>query len=107
MPPEHVATGVPNAYLVLYESGAPSARFCGPSTLAIAVACNFDQFDRPTAGAINFCLDQIDLDDEAKASESVTEDNVDVAVHEAVYVLGMSRISLRVRLIALKVIGIT
>lgn len=95
VPAEHIATGVPNADLVLYVSGAPSARFCGPSTLAVAVACNFDQFDRPTAGAINFCLDQIDLDDEGKASESVTEDNVDVAVHEAAHVLGMSSNSYR------------
>ena len=44
-------------------SARPSTRFCGPSTLAVAVACNFDQFDRPIAGAINFCLDQITLND--------------------------------------------
>lgn len=95
VPATHISTGVPNADLVLYVSGAPSARFCGPSTLAVAVACNFDQFDRPTAGAINFCLDQIDLDESGGASESVTEDNVDVAVHEAAHVLGMSSNSYR------------
>jgi len=54
VPAEDIANGVPNSDLVLYVSGAPSARFCGPSTLAVAVACNFDQFDRPTAG--KFCL---------------------------------------------------
>lgn len=53
VPAEDIANGVPNSDLVLYVSGAPSARFCGPSTLAVAVACNFDQFDRPTAG--KFC----------------------------------------------------
>jgi len=95
VPTTHISTGVPDADLVLYVSGAPSARFCGPSTLAVAVACNFDQFDRPTAGAINFCLDQIDLDENGKASESVTQDNVDVAVHEAAHVLGMSSNSYR------------
>ena len=95
VPATHISSGVPDADLVLYVSGAPSQRFCGPSTLAVAVACNFDQFDRPTAGAINFCLDQIDLDDEGKASESVTDDNVDVAVHEAAHVLGMSSNSYR------------
>jgi len=95
VPAAHISTGVPDADLVLYVSGAPSARFCGPSTLAVAVACNFDQFDRPTAGAINFCLDQIDLDEGGRASESVTEDNVDVAVHEAAHVLGMSSNSYR------------
>jgi len=95
VPVTHISTGVPDSDLVLYVSGAPSARFCGPSTLAVAVACNFDQFDRPTAGAINFCLDQIDLDENGRASESVAEDNVDVAVHEAAHVLGMSSNSYR------------
>ena len=46
-------------------------------------------------GAINFCLDQIDLDDNGEASESVTDDNVDVAIHEAAHVLGMSSNSYR------------
>ena len=54
VPAEDIANGVPNSDLVLYVSGAPSARFCGPSTLAVAVACNFDQFDRPTAGKFLF-----------------------------------------------------
>jgi len=54
VPAEDIANGVPDADLVLYVSGAPSARFCGPSTLAVAVACNFDQFDRPTAGKFVF-----------------------------------------------------
>ena len=54
VPTDHISNGVPNADLVLYVSGAPSARFCGPSTLAVAVACNFDQFDRPTAGKFLF-----------------------------------------------------
>ena len=53
------------------------------------------QTQSQTTGAINFCLDQIDLDDEGKASESVTEDNVDVAIHEAAHVLGMSSNSYR------------
>eukprot|EP00577_Skeletonema_sp_RCC1716_P002999 CAMPEP_0113385332 /NCGR_PEP_ID=MMETSP0013_2-20120614/7408_1 /TAXON_ID=2843 ORGANISM="Skeletonema costatum, Strain 1716" /NCGR_SAMPLE_ID=MMETSP0013_2 /ASSEMBLY_ACC=CAM_ASM_000158 /LENGTH=907 /DNA_ID=CAMNT_0000268077 /DNA_START=81 /DNA_END=2804 /DNA_ORIENTATION=+ /assembly_acc=CAM_ASM_000158 len=95
VPNDHISNGVPNADLILYVSGAPSTRFCGPSTLAVAVACNFDQFDRPTAGAINFCLDQIKLDEYGSASESVIDDNVDVAIHEAAHVLGMSSNSYR------------
>jgi len=43
VPTTHISAGVPDADLVLYVSGVPSARFCGPSTLAVAVACNFDQ----------------------------------------------------------------
>ena len=90
VPTEHIVDGVENTDLILYVSGEPSARFCGPSTLAVAVACNFDEQDRPTAGAINFCLDQIELDRNGGAHESVIQDNVDVAIHEAAHVLGMS-----------------
>ena len=57
VPFEHISTGIPDVDLVLYVSGTPSSRFCRGTTLAVAVACNFDQFDRPTAGAINVCLD--------------------------------------------------
>jgi hypothetical protein len=46
VPASHMSDGVPDADLVLYISGIPSARFCGPSTLAVAVACNFDQVRR-------------------------------------------------------------
>jgi hypothetical protein len=43
VPTSHISVGVENTDLILYVSGAPSARFCGPTTLAVAVACNFDQ----------------------------------------------------------------
>eukprot|EP00542_Grammatophora_oceanica_P012963 CAMPEP_0194029738 /NCGR_PEP_ID=MMETSP0009_2-20130614/3397_1 /TAXON_ID=210454 /ORGANISM="Grammatophora oceanica, Strain CCMP 410" /LENGTH=726 /DNA_ID=CAMNT_0038669505 /DNA_START=41 /DNA_END=2218 /DNA_ORIENTATION=+ len=92
---EHISEGVPDTDLILYVSGTPSSQFCSGSTLAVAVACNFDQFDRPTAGAINFCLDQIELRSDGTASESIIQDNVDVAIHEAAHVLGMSSNSYR------------
>lgn len=95
VPSTHISTGVPDTDLILYVSGTPSTRFCGPSTLAVAVACNFDQFDRPIAGAINFCLDQIEIDEDGTASDSVIDDNVDVAIHECAHVLGMSSNSYR------------
>ena len=59
VPASHISTGVANADLVLCVSGTPSTRFCGPSTLAVAAACNFDQSVHPTTRAIDFCLDQI------------------------------------------------
>jgi len=59
VPSSHMSTGVPDTDLVLYVSATPSTRFCGPSTLAVAVACNFDGYDRPVAGAVNICLDQV------------------------------------------------
>lgn len=43
VPSSHISEGVADTDLILYVSGAPSARFCGPTTLAVAVACNFDQ----------------------------------------------------------------
>jgi len=95
VPPDHLDTGVAGADLVLYVSGQPSTRFCGPSTLAVAVACNFDQWDRPTAGAVNFCLEQIELDEDGKATPAMIEDFVDVAIHEAAHVMGMSSNSYR------------
>jgi len=95
VPDSHLTTGVEDADLVLYVSGQPSTRFCAPRTLAVAVACNFDQFDRPIAGAINFCLDQVILDDDGSAHPAVVDDNVDVAIHEAAHVLGMSSNSFR------------
>jgi leishmanolysin-like peptidase len=95
VPSEHISTGVANTDLLLYVSGAPSSRFCSGTTLAVAVACNFDQFDRPTAGAINICMDQIELDDDGTASDAVVEDNVDVLIHEVAHVLGHSSNSYR------------
>ena len=95
VPAEHLADGVADTDLLLYVSGTPSSRFCGPSTLAVAVACNFDSYDRPIAGAINFCLDQLELDDAGTAHPAIIDDNVDVAIHEAAHVLGMSSNSYR------------
>lgn len=95
VPEEHTFKGVSNTDLLLYISGTPSSRFCGPTTLAVAVACNWDQYDRPTAGAINFCIDQVNLDSDGNADPWVVDDNVDVAVHEAGHVLGMSSNSYR------------
>jgi len=95
VPSSHISTGVAGTDLILYVSGTPSTRFCSRNTLAVAVACNLDQFDRPIAGAINFCLDQITLDSDGSASEEIISGNVDVAIHEAAHVLGMSGNSFR------------
>ena len=80
VPSDHISTGVANADLILYVSGSSSSRFCSGTTLAVAVSCNFDQFDRPTAGAVNVCLDQIELGSDGTASPAIIQDNVDVLV---------------------------
>ena len=90
VPPSHVTDGIPNTDLILYISASDSSRFCpsGGETLAVAVACNFDVFDRPIAGAVNFCLDKIDInrvDDDA-----TIQDNLDVAIHETGHIVAMS-----------------
>lgn len=95
VPTEHISTGVPDTDLILYVSGTASSRFCRGTTLAVAVACNFDQYDRPTAGAINICLDRIDLNEDGTASEAIIEDNADVLKHEVAHVLGHSSNSYR------------
>jgi len=71
--------GVSDTDLILYVSATASTRFCGSSTLAVALACAFDQYDRPIAGAINFCLNQIDL---TSLNDDVIESNIAVATHE-------------------------
>jgi len=95
VPASDISDGVPDTDLVAYVSGTPSTRFCGPSTLAVAVACNFDQFDRPTAGNINFCLDQIQLNADGTANEADIVENTSVGIHEMCHVLGMSSNSYR------------
>lgn len=95
VPASHISQGVEGCDIMLYLSGTPSQRYCDTSTLAVAVACNFDQFDRPIAGAINFCLDTIKLNADGTAPPSIIQDNVDVAIHEAAHVLGMSSNSYR------------
>jgi len=96
VPSDHITQGIPDTDLVLYVSASDSPLFCGGSTLAVAVACNMDQYDRPTAGAINFCLDGItDISAGKMPPQSVIDDSVDVAIHEAGHVLGMSSNSFR------------
>eukprot|EP00550_Attheya_septentrionalis_P006619 CAMPEP_0198291900 /NCGR_PEP_ID=MMETSP1449-20131203/9251_1 /TAXON_ID=420275 /ORGANISM="Attheya septentrionalis, Strain CCMP2084" /LENGTH=731 /DNA_ID=CAMNT_0043990585 /DNA_START=8 /DNA_END=2200 /DNA_ORIENTATION=+ len=95
VPDNHITNGLPDVDLIIYVSGTPSTTFCGSNTLAVAVACNQDNFDRPTAGSINFCLEQIILGSDGTASDSIKQDNKDVAIHETAHVLGVSSNSFR------------
>ena len=95
VPNEHKSDGVPDADLILYVSGSASSKFCPERTLAVAVPCNFDQFDRPTAGAVNVCLANIQLNADGTGTEDVVQDYVDVTIHEVGHVLGHSSNSYR------------
>jgi len=95
VPNSHKSDGVPETDLILYVSGSNDVRFCPDRTLAVAVPCNFDQFDRPIAGAINVCLDNIVLKDDGTATPDVEGDYMDVTIHEVCHVLGHSSNSYR------------
>lgn len=95
VPNEHKSTGVENTDLLLYVSGSSSERFCPERTLAVAVPCNFDQYDRPTAGAINVCLGGIVLNSDGTSAPEVVQDYIDVTIHEVAHVLGHSTNSYR------------
>jgi Leishmanolysin len=95
VPNEHKSDGVANTDLILYVSGSADERFCPDRTLAVAVPCNFDQFDRPTAGSINVCLANIILNSDGTASPEVRQDYIDVSIHEVAHVLGHSSNSYR------------
>lgn len=92
---EYISDGIANTDLILFVSASASTSFCQTRTLAVAVACNFDQFDRPTAGAVNVCLDNLQLNSDGTASTTVINDYHDVLVHEIAHVLGMSSNSYR------------
>lgn len=83
VPDSHMSDGIPDTDLAWYITASDS--FCEEGTLALAMPCNFDQFDRPTAGVINFCLDSI----EDIESESDIQNTFFIAAHEAGHVLGL------------------
>ena len=60
-----------------------------------AVVCSIDQFDRPTAGAVNICLNKIYLNSDGTMSEENIQQSVDVVIHEVAHVLGMNSAILR------------
>jgi Leishmanolysin len=95
VPNEDKSTGFENTDLILYVSGSASEKFCPERTLAVAVPCNFDQFDRPTAGAVNVCLGGIVLNSDGTSSPGVVQDYIDVTIHEVAHVLGHSTNSYR------------
>jgi len=90
VPAEHMSTGVPDVDLIIYVSGSDNPMFCAPDTLAVAVPCNFDQFDRPTAGAVNVCLGNINLQSDGTASSALVTSYKEVTMHEIAHVLGLT-----------------
>ena len=106
--PSFSERGVPNADLVIYVTANSDVCYSGSSkTLASAFSCFWDQFARPIAGSIDFCLDAIDLTsiDQLSSSTDVGGGDGDglspeadkalqlavgSAVHELAHVLGVA-----------------
>eukprot|EP00587_Corethron_hystrix_P002943 CAMPEP_0113302822 /NCGR_PEP_ID=MMETSP0010_2-20120614/3491_1 /TAXON_ID=216773 ORGANISM="Corethron hystrix, Strain 308" /NCGR_SAMPLE_ID=MMETSP0010_2 /ASSEMBLY_ACC=CAM_ASM_000155 /LENGTH=706 /DNA_ID=CAMNT_0000156709 /DNA_START=71 /DNA_END=2191 /DNA_ORIENTATION=- /assembly_acc=CAM_ASM_000155 len=87
-PSKHIHEGVTGADLILYVNG--NGKYCQQGTLAYASACELDQYDRPIAGSITFCLDTIDLGENNWVSQITLETTVETAVHEVAHILAFS-----------------
>jgi leishmanolysin-like peptidase len=79
--------GITEADFVLYVTALPTARCTEGGTLAYAGICRMDQFDRPIAGRVNFCPDEI------HTTVNKWERQVATTVHELGHALGFSSFS--------------
>jgi len=83
IPPSIQQDGISDADIVIFVNGVSEANgktLCGPKTLASASFCNLDQVDRPVIGFINFCLENLNLNEIEKV--------VNIGVHEVGHALG-------------------
>lgn len=95
--PSHYEFGITGADLMLYVISDPS--LCRNtlddgsttfSTIAGANSCDWDQYDRPIGGVINFCYKSFDLDTDGVVSQAkVIRDMIDTAIHEIGHILGL------------------
>jgi len=82
--------GIMNADVVVYVTA--NSEICdGGETLASAFSCYWDQFDRPVAGNIDFCLENMNLDNIEDDSSSF-EQAIATATHEFGHLLGVSSV---------------
>eukprot|EP00587_Corethron_hystrix_P003135 CAMPEP_0113301726 /NCGR_PEP_ID=MMETSP0010_2-20120614/2833_1 /TAXON_ID=216773 ORGANISM="Corethron hystrix, Strain 308" /NCGR_SAMPLE_ID=MMETSP0010_2 /ASSEMBLY_ACC=CAM_ASM_000155 /LENGTH=670 /DNA_ID=CAMNT_0000155393 /DNA_START=359 /DNA_END=2368 /DNA_ORIENTATION=+ /assembly_acc=CAM_ASM_000155 len=103
VPPSHTKKGVAETDVIVYVSGSYGTidgekdEFCDEEakTLAVAVSCSTDQYDRPIAGSIHFCLKKIGESLKTRNRDLMLHYNMDVAVHEMSHILGMSYNSFR------------
>ena len=54
-----------------------------------ALSCDFDQYDRPIGGVIDFCYKTFVLDDHGLASDKVMKEFIEIAIHEIGHILGL------------------
>ena len=89
--PEHRLYGFNDADLMLYIS---ADRFCitetNVDTIAGADSCDWDQYDRPIGGIVDFCYSSFDIGVDAVRSKAETlQMLIEVAIHEIGHVIGL------------------
>ena len=84
VPKEHLTVGVPDTDLLVYVTAAETK--CADNVLAFAQNCNYDAYDRPIAGVVALCLDEIPY----PRTSSVTHDYTQVVIHELAHIMGMA-----------------
>ena len=85
-PTNVIEDGIADADLVIFVSAHNTIKnitLCDNNALASASYCSLDQYDRPVVGFINFCIDNIDVENNEDAA-------VAVGTHELIHVLGFS-----------------
>lgn len=85
-PLTHKREGVQDVDLILYVS---AENFCGTGVLASAAGCSWDQYNRPLAGNVKFCYDNIFVTEDGGVSDVTEFTTVETAIHEISHVLGM------------------
>jgi len=88
VPSNDQSHGVEDADLIVYVGLEDD---CSGNTFARAGSCLYEEeLDRPIAGRIKICLDEIDLDDDDQVSDEDIELHIGVHVHEIGHILGIS-----------------
>mmetsp|Transcript_22757 Transcript_22757/g.33006 ORF Transcript_22757/g.33006 Transcript_22757/m.33006 type:complete len:566 (-) Transcript_22757:2569-4266(-) len=59
-------------------------------TMAAATFCSLDQFDRPTLGFVNICLNKIKVEDDGTITQKTVDNFVGVLIREFAQALGLN-----------------
>jgi len=89
--PAHRLYGMNDADMILYIS---ADKFCETGTnvdsIAGADSCDWDQYDRPIGGIVDFCYSSFDIGPNAtKSIEETRRIMIEVAIHEIGHVIGL------------------
>jgi len=84
--------GRTDADLILYITANRSCAEVGSGyeSIAGATSCDWDQFDRPIGGIVDFCYATIKLNEHGVASQDATQKFIETAIHEIGHVLGLT-----------------